>query len=60
LSDVVAGDKLLKDLAAIFTRYVILPKHAAEALWACRPSAASSSAAAFISAMSSKRATVTW
>jgi putative DNA primase/helicase len=30
--DVVAGDKLLNDLVAIFTRYVILPKHAAEAL----------------------------
>jgi putative DNA primase/helicase len=28
----VAGDKLLNDLAAVFTRYVILPKHAAEAL----------------------------
>ena len=31
-SDVVAGDKLLNDLVAIFTRYVILPKRAAEAL----------------------------
>src|SRR5215467_4461370 len=33
--DVVAGDKLLNDLVAVFTRYVILPKHAAEAsvLW---------------------------
>ena len=31
-SDVVAGDKLLNDLVAIFTRYLILPKHAAEAL----------------------------
>jgi hypothetical protein len=30
--DVVAGDKLLNDLAAAFTRYVILPKHAPEAL----------------------------
>ena len=30
--DVVAGDKLLNDLVAIFNRYVILPKHAAEAL----------------------------
>jgi putative DNA primase/helicase len=30
--DVVAGDKLLDDLAAVFTRYVILPNHAAEAL----------------------------
>jgi hypothetical protein len=28
----VADDKLLSDLAAVFTRYVILPKHAAEAL----------------------------
>src|SRR5215471_8347260 len=31
-SDVVAGDKLLNDLVAIFTRYVILAKHVAEAL----------------------------
>jgi hypothetical protein len=33
--DVVASDRLLNDLAAVFTRYVILPKHAAEvlALW---------------------------
>jgi len=30
--DVVAGDKLLNDLVAVLTRYVILPKHAAEAL----------------------------
>jgi len=30
--DVVAGDKLLNDLAAVFTRYVILPKHVPEAL----------------------------
>jgi hypothetical protein len=31
-SDVVSGDKLLNDLAAIFTRHVILPEHAVEAL----------------------------